>query len=433
MSKVPMNSFMEFCRVERPRIKAAHPDFTLAEISRELGERYAALSPEERAHFKALSSSNVGAASGSGQAIDWLDHVKVTLSEAAFDELLAVLAQFKSKAIDVRTVTVRVCLLLQGHRDLILGFNAFLPADFKVDASMLDDRDRLDPAKLPPSMRRRSRDHSRGALDDTASPDPALEAAAREVDAVIGAVAAVADDAAAPAASPAAASSSSPASVEASKNTSPKRRARPRSVELGKARPVSAAEQAAAFVAQAKALFDVHKFQIFVTMLQSVVDKERSVRDFVDKASTLFAQSPHLANELLLFLPTHVDLLLRAATAAPASPVAAPSAARFSQSQTLRVADVPGSHVAARTERERPQSHTFRTTRSQSPDIEGSSSGGSGVRARASPPPQQQSPQHHHHHHHHKTSSTPHRRDSSGVKESTPERSTTPKKEKDRK
>ncbi|XP_008787938.2 paired amphipathic helix protein Sin3-like 4 isoform X1 [Phoenix dactylifera] len=49
-----------------------------------------------------------------------------------YDEFLEVMKDFKSQRIDTNGVIVRVKELFKGHRDLILGFNTFLPKGYEI-------------------------------------------------------------------------------------------------------------------------------------------------------------------------------------------------------------------------------------------------------------------------------------------------------------
>jgi histone deacetylase complex regulatory component SIN3 len=320
---------MQFSRAERPRIQAAHPHFSLADISAELGRRWQLLSVDERHRLKLAAAA---ASPASLSAVDWLDHVKLALHEAAFADLLLTLAQFKARAIDVRDVTLRVAALLHGHRDLILGFNAFLPADVAITPAMLDEHDRLRPDALPLPLARRTP----SPAPDDASHSSTMASTARVDDVGDVDVAAVVDHVIAKAA---AASSSSSTPSSPTKQSTPRRR-RPRSVELRA--PASIGEQASAFAARLNAELDVRLRSNFVALLESVVEKERSVADFANKASTLFANNAQLADELFAFLPLHTATLL-AALSLPASPPP-PPAAPAGRAHTLRAGtgDSPG-------------------------------------------------------------------------------------------
>lgn len=113
-NKGTVNAFMRFAQEERPRIKAEHPNFTLAEISHELGVRYAALGAAERARRKDDARAEIARAHAAGggnmaNAVDFMDQVKVATSDEVYDEFLDALHAFKSKEIDVRSVILRVC------------------------------------------------------------------------------------------------------------------------------------------------------------------------------------------------------------------------------------------------------------------------------------------------------------------------------------
>ncbi|KAK2408186.1 paired amphipathic helix protein Sin3 [Trifolium repens] len=49
-----------------------------------------------------------------------------------YDEFLEVMKDFKAQRIDTAGVIVRVKELFKGHKDLILGFNTFLPKGYAI-------------------------------------------------------------------------------------------------------------------------------------------------------------------------------------------------------------------------------------------------------------------------------------------------------------
>lgn len=57
-----------------------------------------------------------------------------------FDEFLKLVSDFAAKRIDVRGVKARVNQLFKGHKDLILGFNIFMPTEYEISLP-LDDND----------------------------------------------------------------------------------------------------------------------------------------------------------------------------------------------------------------------------------------------------------------------------------------------------
>lgn len=63
-----------------------------------------------------------------------------------YDEFLEVMKDFKAQRIDTAGVIARVKELFKGHRELILGFNTFLPKGYEIT---LAQEDELHPAKKP--------------------------------------------------------------------------------------------------------------------------------------------------------------------------------------------------------------------------------------------------------------------------------------------
>ncbi|KAL9246447.1 hypothetical protein vseg_019981 [Gypsophila vaccaria] len=95
-----------------------------------------------------------GSAQGSMQrlttndALAYLKSVKEMFSDKKekYDEFLEVMKDFKAQRIDTSGVIARVKELFKGHRDLILGFNTFLPKGFEIT---LPPEDEQPPAKKP--------------------------------------------------------------------------------------------------------------------------------------------------------------------------------------------------------------------------------------------------------------------------------------------
>ncbi|GLJ50455.1 hypothetical protein SUGI_1075060 [Cryptomeria japonica] len=55
-----------------------------------------------------------------------------------YDEFIEVMKDFKAQRIDVAGVIARVKELFEGHRNLILGFNTFLPKGFEIILSPIE-------------------------------------------------------------------------------------------------------------------------------------------------------------------------------------------------------------------------------------------------------------------------------------------------------
>ena len=55
MPKRPPSSYLLFSQEERLKIKAENPSFSIGECAKELGQRWAVLSPEEKHRFKLLA------------------------------------------------------------------------------------------------------------------------------------------------------------------------------------------------------------------------------------------------------------------------------------------------------------------------------------------------------------------------------------------
>ena len=73
-------------------------------------------------------------------AFSYLDKVKSEFANQpeVYNRFLQVMREFKANAIDANGVIIRVVQLFRGHRDLILGFNAFLPRTHHIDPSIAE-------------------------------------------------------------------------------------------------------------------------------------------------------------------------------------------------------------------------------------------------------------------------------------------------------
>ncbi|TKY58568.1 Paired amphipathic helix protein Sin3 3 [Spatholobus suberectus] len=67
-------------------------------------------------------------------AIAYVNAVKDTFQDEKekYENFLYVMKDYLDRRIDVGGVTVRVTELLKGHRDLLVGFNAFLPKEYEI-------------------------------------------------------------------------------------------------------------------------------------------------------------------------------------------------------------------------------------------------------------------------------------------------------------
>ncbi|XP_039298739.1 paired amphipathic helix protein Sin3b isoform X2 [Nilaparvata lugens] len=73
-------------------------------------------------------------------ALSYLDNVKMKFNNhpQVYNDFLDIMKEFKSQSIDTPGVIERVSKLFQGHPDLILGFNTFLPPGYKIEVSTND-------------------------------------------------------------------------------------------------------------------------------------------------------------------------------------------------------------------------------------------------------------------------------------------------------
>lgn len=68
-------------------------------------------------------------------ALSYLDQVKIKFVDhpQVYNDFLDIMKEFKSQAIDTPGVIGRVSALFEGHPELIVGFNTFLPPGYKIE------------------------------------------------------------------------------------------------------------------------------------------------------------------------------------------------------------------------------------------------------------------------------------------------------------
>ena len=73
-------------------------------------------------------------------ALSYLDQVKFQFGNQpqVYNDFLDIMKEFKSQSIDTPGVIARVSHLFNGHPDLIVGFNTFLPPGYKIEVSAND-------------------------------------------------------------------------------------------------------------------------------------------------------------------------------------------------------------------------------------------------------------------------------------------------------
>nr|XP_043639011.1 paired amphipathic helix protein Sin3-like 3 isoform X2 [Erigeron canadensis] len=78
-------------------------------------------------------------------ALKYLDKVKDIFRDEKdkYDEFLKVMKDFKAQRIKTTGVIARVKDLFEGHPELILGFNPFLPKGFEITLPRVDDQDQI--------------------------------------------------------------------------------------------------------------------------------------------------------------------------------------------------------------------------------------------------------------------------------------------------
>merc|ERR1719482_2401831 len=86
-------------------------------------------------------------------ALAYLDQVKMKFEKQPhiYNKFLDIMKEFKAQSIDTPGVIDRVLQLFHGHRELILGFNTFLPPGYKIEFSDDESKPRVQ-LKYPQGM-----------------------------------------------------------------------------------------------------------------------------------------------------------------------------------------------------------------------------------------------------------------------------------------
>ncbi|KAL1524465.1 hypothetical protein AB1Y20_019359 [Prymnesium parvum] len=86
-------------------------------------------------------------------ALAYLDKVKMKFDKQPhiYNQFLDIMKEFKAQSIDTPGVIDRVLQLFHGHRELILGFNTFLPPGYKIEFSDDENKPRVQ-LKYPHGM-----------------------------------------------------------------------------------------------------------------------------------------------------------------------------------------------------------------------------------------------------------------------------------------
>lgn len=84
------------------------------------------------------STTNVYRPLNVKDALSYLDQVKIQFYNQAdvYNNFLDIMKDFKSQSIDTPGVIDRVSTLFRGHRNLIQGFNTFLPPGYRIECSL---------------------------------------------------------------------------------------------------------------------------------------------------------------------------------------------------------------------------------------------------------------------------------------------------------
>ena len=87
-------------------------------------------------------------------ALQYLDRVKSKFAKTPhiYNEFLGIMRQFKSRTIDTPGVIEHVARLFKGSKDLVLGFNAFLPPGYKIEFASDDGSVRYGQGLMTPQL-----------------------------------------------------------------------------------------------------------------------------------------------------------------------------------------------------------------------------------------------------------------------------------------
>ncbi|CAL8471863.1 g11405 [Coccomyxa elongata] len=82
-------------------------------------------------------------------ALSYLRDVKVKFQDnkEIYDEFLEIMKEFKAQRINTEGVIRRVKTLFKGHKELILGFNTFLPQGYEITVDEVDEEERAQAPK----------------------------------------------------------------------------------------------------------------------------------------------------------------------------------------------------------------------------------------------------------------------------------------------
>jgi len=96
---------------------------------------------ENQAGYESRTAHNAQTPPKFESALDFLDKVKTVFEKQpeVYTQFLDIMKDFKAHNIDTPSVITRVKHLFHGHRDLILGFNAFLPQGYNITPRDIDE------------------------------------------------------------------------------------------------------------------------------------------------------------------------------------------------------------------------------------------------------------------------------------------------------
>mmetsp|Transcript_14413 Transcript_14413/g.15982 ORF Transcript_14413/g.15982 Transcript_14413/m.15982 type:complete len:1018 (-) Transcript_14413:51-3104(-) len=193
-------------------------------------------------------------------ALEFLDRVKTVFKDnvRVYNQFLDVMKDFKAQTLTTPGVISRVKSLFKGHNDLLLGFNSFLPAGFKITLQEIQAEEAAEKAQSGRNQMVVERHH--GRVHDPHQPPvhiaPIHTAAADE-----------------------------PFSVPARKQP-----------EFDHARN---------YVKKIKMRFGMqpHIYKAFLDILHTYHKDQHSIQDVYDQVSQLFGEHPDLLEEFTQFLP----------------------------------------------------------------------------------------------------------------------------------
>jgi paired amphipathic helix protein Sin3a len=87
--------------------------------------------------FLMAATDNATPSSTAKDALGYIEKIRTEFKDEPriYDDFLETMMEFKSGALIINDVILKILQLFQGHIDLILDFNMFLPPGYEITAS----------------------------------------------------------------------------------------------------------------------------------------------------------------------------------------------------------------------------------------------------------------------------------------------------------